>query len=48
MYFQNPKILEGLTGYGNKTNYAQQLDLKLQCKGAKSSEKKCEYINIEN
>jgi len=31
MYFQNPKILEGLTGYGNKTNYAQQLDLKLQC-----------------
>ena len=42
MYFQNPKILEGLTGYGNKTNYAQQLDLKLQCKGDKS----CIKVNI--
>ena len=31
MYFQNPKVLEGLTGYGNKTNYAQQPDLTLQC-----------------
>ena len=31
MYFENPKVLEGLTGYGNKTNFAKQPDLTLQC-----------------
>ena len=31
MYFQNPRVLEGLTGYGNTTNFAKQPDFPLQC-----------------